>query len=86
MGFPVPLQEWLTEEGAVREFVNDILSSPKALGRDLVDNRKVLASLNQEPKFGRKLWGFLCLELWQQSFHDKAPDFMKLVDKQEVPG
>ena len=84
MGFPVPLQEWLTEEGMVREFVGDLFSSPHALGRELVDNRKVLAGLSREPKFGRKLWGFLSLELWQQLFHDRAAYFKQLLSKQEV--
>ncbi|MFQ5991456.1 MAG: asparagine synthase-related protein, partial [Nitrospiraceae bacterium] len=75
MGFPVPLQEWLSEPGTVQEFVRDILSSRSALSRDLVDNRKVLAGLGREAKFGRKIWGLLCLELWQQTFHDRASSF-----------
>lgn len=80
MGFPVPLQEWVTQPGAVQEFVRDVLSSQQALTRDLVDNRKVLESLAQEPRFGRKLWGLLCLELWQQTFHDRAASFTHLLD------
>ena len=75
MGFPVPLQEWLSEPGVVQEFVRDVLSSRNALSRDLVDNRKVLAGLGRETKFGRKIWGLLCLELWQQTFHDRASSF-----------
>ncbi len=77
MGFPVPLQEWLGRPGPVREFVTDTLSSQPAQGRDLVDNRKVLARLDDEPRFGRKIWGLLCLELWQQTFHDRADSFRK---------
>lgn len=80
MGFPVPLQEWVTQPGAVREFVQDVLSSRQALTRDLVDNRKVLQGLGQEPKFGRKLWGLLSLELWQQAFHDRAASFKRLLE------
>ncbi len=80
MGFPVPLQEWVTQPGAVREFVQDVLSSRQALARDLVDNRKVLKGLGQEPKFGRKLWGLLSLELWQQTFHDRAASFKRLLE------
>lgn len=71
MGFPVPLQEWLTRPGPVRDFVIETLSSRRARSRDLVDNRKVVAGLNGEPRFGRKAWGLLCLELWQQAFHDR---------------
>lgn len=80
MGFPVPLQEWVAQPGAVREFVQDVLSSRQALARDLVDNRKVLKGLGQEPKFGRKLWGLLSLELWQQTFHDRAASFKRLLE------
>ena len=75
MGFPVPLQEWLGQKGPVREFVVDTLSSDAARGRDLIDNRKVVERLDQEPRFGRKLWGLLSLELWQRSFHDRAQSF-----------
>ena len=75
MGFPVPLQEWLSQPGPSRDFVTDILSSQKALGRELVDNRKVLELLDTEPRFSRRIWGLLSLELWQRSFHDQAASF-----------
>jgi asparagine synthase (glutamine-hydrolysing) len=73
MGFPVPLSEWI--RGAAREFIYDVFSSPRALSRDLINNKQVLDSLTQEPKFGRKIWGLLCLELWQREFHDNAHAF-----------
>jgi asparagine synthase (glutamine-hydrolysing) len=76
MGFPVPLQEWM-RGGPVREFVVDTLSSDAARGRSLVDNSKVLERFDQEPRFGRKLWGLLSLELWQRAFHDRADSFKK---------
>jgi asparagine synthase (glutamine-hydrolysing) len=78
MGFPVPLQEWFTQPGPVREFVLDALSSRPALSRSLVDNRKVLAGIDREHRFGRKVWGLLCLELWQQRFHDRAASFRNM--------
>ena len=56
----------------VRDFVVDTLSSDAARNRALVDNAKVVAKLDQEPRFGRKVWGLLSLELWQQAFHDRA--------------
>ena len=71
MGFPVPLQEWVAKAGAVREFVLDVLSSDAARDRALIDNRKVLAGLEGEHRYGRRLWGFLSLELWQRQFHDE---------------
>jgi asparagine synthase (glutamine-hydrolysing) len=82
MGFPVPLHEWLSKPGVVRDFVGDIFSSRHALARGLVDNRAVLSQLDQEPRFGRKLWGLLCLELWQRAFHDQAAHFKQLIAKE----
>ncbi len=76
MGFPVPLSEWI--DGPAREFVEDVFSSRAALDRDLIDNRKVLESLEGEQPFGRKTWGFLCLELWQRAFHDREHEFKAL--------
>jgi asparagine synthase (glutamine-hydrolysing) len=77
MGFPVPLSEWI--QGEAKEFVWDIFSSQKALSRDLVRNDKVLEGLDKEGKYSRKIWGLLCLELWQQEFHDKANNYKKLI-------
>ena len=82
MGFPVPLQDWLSRPGPVRDFVHDTLSSDAASGRALIDNRKVLAGLANEPRYGRKIWGLLCLELWQRSFHDREPAFKALAEKE----
>lgn len=78
MGFPTPLAEWIN--GGAREFVHDVLSSDKARQRDLVDNKRVLEQLDEEPKFGRKIWGLLCLELWQQEFHDKEAEFKRFLN------
>ena len=82
MGFPVPFTEWIN--GEARDFVHDILSCQRALSRDLVDNRKVLEKVSKEPKFGRHIWGLLCLELWQQMFHDREAEFKQLLSKKEV--
>lgn len=76
MGFPTPLTKWV--RGEAREFVRDIFSSRAALNRPVVDNRKALAALDAEQPFGRKIWGLLCLEIWQQAFHDRASEFRRL--------
>ena len=76
MGFPVPLNDWIKNEA--RDFVMDIFLSTKAKTRELVNNSKVLEKLENEDKFGRKLWGLLCLELWQQEFHDRQSEIQKL--------
>jgi len=77
MGFPVPLVDWL--KGGARDFIFDVFSSQKALNRDLVDNKKVLNKLNRETQFGRTIWGFFSLELWQQQFHDKESQFKSML-------
>lgn len=75
MGFPVPLQLWLAGHSGVQTFIKDLLSSRNAQTRALINNKKVLAALKKEPKFGRKIWGFICLELWQRIFHDRAAEY-----------
>ena len=82
MGFPTPLAKWI--QGEAHDFVRDIFSSTNARSRDLIDNRKVLAGLGREPEFGRKIWGLLCLELWQQEFHDKEYEFKQWIEDREV--
>ena len=77
MGFPTPLVEWI--RGEARPFVMDLFSSQAALNRDLVDNKKVLELLEHEPKFGRKIWGLLSLELWHRQFHDKQQQFKDML-------
>ncbi|MBD2297081.1 asparagine synthase (glutamine-hydrolyzing) [Nostoc sp. FACHB-190] len=76
MGFPVPLVEWM--QGNLKNFVCDIFSANTSK-RDLINNQLVLDSIGKENKFGRKIWGLLCLELWEQEFHDQALRFRKLV-------
>jgi asparagine synthase (glutamine-hydrolysing) len=82
MGFPVPFQDWLSSSGPVRDFVFDMLSSDAASGRTLIDNHKVLSGMANEPRYGRKIWGLLCLELWQRSFHDRESAFKALAEKE----
>jgi asparagine synthase (glutamine-hydrolysing) len=78
MGFPTPLTEWI--KGEAGDFVRDIFSSQRAMQRELVNNRAVLKGLEHEEKYSRKIWGLLCLELWQEEFHDKQQQYKKLVD------
>ncbi len=68
MGFPVPLSEWF--QGPLREFVSDIVLSPRARQRGLYRTKGVESLIKGERKFGRKLWGLLCLELWFQAYVD----------------
>jgi asparagine synthase (glutamine-hydrolysing) len=76
MGFPVPLSEWMRDE--LRDFVMDVFTTRAAREREVIDNRLVAQNLESEPAFGRKIWGLLSLEIWQQEFHDKAAYFRGL--------
>jgi asparagine synthase (glutamine-hydrolysing) len=69
MGLPVPLKEWFS--GSLKDFVYDIFSTQVAKTRGFYDPQKVLLNLEQSPKFSRKVWGLLSLELWYREFHDK---------------
>ncbi|MFT5128682.1 MAG: asparagine synthase (glutamine-hydrolyzing) [Rhodothermales bacterium] len=76
MGFPTPLSEWLS--GEAHGFVCDLLNTQAARERELVDNRKVRALMDREPRYGRKVWGLLSLEIWQQEFHDQNARYQAL--------
>ena len=78
MGFPVPLNEWL-KKGIVHDYVNDIFHSEKAKTREFFNNDEILAGLSGQTAFGRKIWGLLSLEIWQQEFHDQHEKFKKLI-------
>lgn len=77
MGFPTPFVQWAKKD--TRDFIMDILSSDKAKHRHLIDNSMVMSKMGREDSFGRNLWGFFCLELWQTLFHDNAEKYRKLV-------
>ena len=68
MGFPVPLHLWA--KGPAREFFHDILLSPTARTRGLINPRAVERLMESEHAFGRRLWGLLSLELWLREFLD----------------
>ena len=73
MGFPTPFAVWA--KGECREFICDTLSSTKARQRAYIDNEKVMTKIAGEGSFARNLWGFFCLELWHQQFHDQASKY-----------
>jgi asparagine synthase (glutamine-hydrolysing) len=82
MGFPTPFSEWI--QGEAREFVGDTFSTQKAKGRGYINSQAILNKLGSEPRYSRKIWGFLCLELWHQEFEDKASAFHAL--KKNIEG
>jgi asparagine synthase (glutamine-hydrolysing) len=76
MGFPTPLSEWM--RGPAKTFIMDVFASQKAKNRGYINTEAVLDQLGTEPRYNRKIWGFLNLELWHQEFEDKAGEFHAL--------
>ena len=72
MGFPVPLKEWFQND--LRDFVGDMFGSNAARSRPFMNADAVLANFEKAGQFSRKTWGLLSLEIWHQSFHDKAAE------------
>ncbi len=81
MGFPVPLNEWM--KGEVKGFIRDVFAGEKARQRPYFNQKELLKGLNEESKFGRKVWGLMCLEIWHQQFHDKAHEFKSLLKQDQ---
>ena len=80
MGFPVPLSEWIKSD--LYEFISDIFTDQRARQREyLSPDFDIHELISTEAKFGRKLWGLLCLELWQQEFHDKQNYYKGLLQQ-----
>lgn len=68
MGFPVPLKEWWN--GPLKGFVYDTLLSKPCRERGLFDPKGLEKLIQKEDKFGRQIWGALCIELWHRVFLD----------------
>ena len=78
MGFPVPLKEWF--EGELRDMIIDVFRSTGARSRPYVNGEAVLANFDKVSRFSRKTWGLLSLEIWHQTFHDRAHDYRAMAD------
>lgn len=79
MGFPVPLKEWFGHE--LTDFVKNIFRDMANKDRPYINAKAVLDNLGTESMFSRKSWGFLSLELWHQTFHDKAADYKSMTKR-----
>ena len=82
MGFPVPLTEWI--KGDLKEFVYDLLHTGLARQHSFVDYQCIISTVEKSGQFSRKIWGFLCYEMWQQVFHDKAHEYRSLLGSQRI--
>jgi asparagine synthase (glutamine-hydrolysing) len=77
MGFPVPLKEWFG--GELSDFVRDIFQGMGEKHRPYINAKAVLRNLGEEARFSRKTWGLLSLELWHQTFHDRAFEWRSML-------
>ncbi len=68
MGFPVPLKEWWN--GPVRDFASDVLLSKSCKERGIFNPKGLEQLMLKENRYGRQIWGALCLELWSREFLD----------------
>lgn len=75
MGFPVPLNIWMKDE--LKDFIISIFDQGPQ--RELFNKELIKNSIQSESQFGRKIWGFLSLELWYQEFIDKHEDYKSLI-------
>lgn len=78
MGFPVPFAEWL--HGPLRDFAVDVFQVGRRKARPFFKYDGILESVETAKPFDRRTWGLLCLELWQQEFHDQAARFRSARD------
>lgn len=77
MGFPVPLTQWY--DGEVGDFVRDTFHSDRARQRSFLNSEKAMENFTTEATYSRKTWGLLSLELWHQTFYDKAQDYRAML-------
>ncbi|MBL64057.1 MAG: asparagine synthase (glutamine-hydrolyzing) [Opitutae bacterium] len=82
MGFPVPLKEWCGDE--LRDMILDVFQGMKQRNRPYIQPEAVLQNFESAGRFSRKVWGLLSLEIWHQTFHDKAAEFRSMPDRETV--
>jgi hypothetical protein len=65
-------------QGPAKTFIRDIFSTQKAKTRGYINYQSIVDQIEIEPKYSRKIWGFLNLEMWNQEFIDKSNEFHAL--------
>jgi len=77
MGFPVPLKEWLGNP--LKGLVQEVFDGMKQRNRPYINSDEVLANFQSAGRFSRKVWSLLSLEIWHQTFHDRASHDKSLI-------
>ncbi len=79
MGFGLPVEHWL--RGALKDLTWDLLDSQQARNRGVVDTQQVRQLLldhqSRVQNHDRRIWAWLCFELWCRTYLDGAdqPEF-----------
>lgn len=68
MGFPVPLYEWFNNE--LKDWIQELLNSEDSKIQKIIKKEYILEKINSDKKFGREVWGLLCLELWMREYFE----------------
>jgi len=74
MGFPVPIGAWL--RGPYHGIVDELVLSPRALGRGLLDPaaiRRIVARHASGEDHSERLWSLVNLEIWHRVVVDGEP-------------
>lgn len=79
-GFGVPVGRWFRRE--LRDYVRDVLLSPRARQRGYLDPVAVERLIDQhqhgQRDWGHQLWTLLTFELWHQTYLDSRPPLFAL--------
>jgi asparagine synthase (glutamine-hydrolysing) len=78
MGFPVPLNEWLT--GDLKALGTDLLTSLAENDRPAINRSEIRNAILGGGQFSRKMWGLMSLEVWYQLFHDRSSYWKGLME------
>ena len=73
MGFPVPLKEWF--QGELHGLAEEVFRNMDAQRRPYFNAPAVMRNFDKAGRFSRKVWGLLSLEIWHQTFHDRAAEW-----------
>jgi asparagine synthase (glutamine-hydrolysing) len=72
MGFPVPLVQWYKTD--LKPFLAETFDAPSRSGEQFLDYGAIRECIAREEQFGRKVWGFLCLDRFFKLFFDAHAD------------
>lgn len=72
-GFGVPSGQWF--DGPMRPFVQQLITSPRAVERGIFDPRELRAPTAD----GATIWSALSIELWFRIFFDRDPEWLQRI-------